>query len=344
MTLPQYYPLPRETVFPSFFPNRLQDFLSGVITNVKLSRKNGTTVQVVPDTELGVAAVNIQGQWRFNEVAIERAHPGGAKGTYVVWAVATKTSINNTPDPYTDHTVYAFDLRITSGANPTGEGVEIFEKIGEIDWSGAAIEAIRQTHGSISGAQIDGEALDGGGDIEWVRQPGGGLQAQLKKDAVGANEIAEGGVGTVEIADASVTSRKIKTTIEELESSSDFTIAASGEYQNVPGLKLEITPLVASKMKIEVALKSQIAHEDSGIAENFFSIKVDEEAERTDTTVHRDGNANGLTVVETIPGLWVVSGLSAAKHTIQVRAKRISGASTNKILQHSKMIATLYAS
>jgi hypothetical protein len=169
------FPFKRNDVFPSFFANRIQDFLSGTETNLRISLKNTTTIEVIPDPELGLACIALQGRWRFIEGTIERAHPGGAKGTYVIWAVGVDTDVDNSPDPFTDHTLYAWDLRITSGADPALGADGIFEKIGEIDWSGAAIEAIRQTHGDTTGAMLDDDAFLDSGNVKWTRDPSGAM-------------------------------------------------------------------------------------------------------------------------------------------------------------------------
>ena len=201
----------REDIFPSYFANRFQDFLSAAHTGLRLSLKSATVVEVVPDSALGIAAVSIEGRWRWVEEAVERNHPGGAKGTYVVWAVATDEDIDNSPDPFTDHTDYAFELRITSGAEPEGAGIEIVQKIGEIDWSGAEIEAIRQTYGTTTGAMLGDDALPSkaDSDLEWKRQPGGGYLLQLKANAVGASELADNAVDTNAIVELAVTTAKI---------------------------------------------------------------------------------------------------------------------------------------
>lgn len=210
--MPENVEFEREDQFPSFFANRIQDFLSGCRTDLRLSKKSSTAIQVVPDAELGLAAIALQGRWRFNEASVNRDHPGGAKGTYSVWAVGTDNDIDNSPKPHSDHTDYAFDLRITKGEEaPSGAGVEIFEKIGEIDWSGTEIEAIRQTHGSVTGAMLADDALPDktGSDVEWTRQPGGGYLLQLKANSVGANELADNSVDSNALIDLAVITAKV---------------------------------------------------------------------------------------------------------------------------------------
>jgi hypothetical protein len=202
----------RQEILGSYFMNRAQDFLSAARTDLRLSVKDADTIQIVPDPELGLAAIAIQGRWRWVEKTITRDHPGGAKGTFTIWAVAKDNEVDNTPKPLTDHTDYAFDLRITKGEEaPSGSGVVVFEKIGEIDWSGTEIEALRQTHGSVTGPMIESTALSSEtpSDITWTRAANGGLIAGLKKDSVGANEIMAEGVGTAELALLAVTAERL---------------------------------------------------------------------------------------------------------------------------------------
>jgi hypothetical protein len=207
----RYYPFNREDIFPSFFANRIQDFLATARTDLRFTDVTATKVAVIPDPDLGVAGISIDGRWRFNDATVERSHPGGAKGTYTVWAVALDNDVDNSPDPFTDHTDYAFDLRITNGEDPSGAGVEIFQKIGEIDWSGAAIEAIRQTFGSVTGPQLADGALasEAPSDITWTRAAGGGLLANFKANSVGANELADESVDTNALIDLAVVTAKV---------------------------------------------------------------------------------------------------------------------------------------
>ena len=181
----------RKDVFPSWWANKIQQAL--VATNtLHISRKSATVIQVVPHPTIGVAGVVIDGKWRMNEATVERT-VSGAKATYSIWAVAKKNEVDNTPAVFTDHTVYTWELRVTSGAAPTGEGIDITEKIGEVDWSGAVIEKIRQTYGAVGGAQIEDGALssEAASDITWTREAGGGLVAGVKSKAISLEKLAE---------------------------------------------------------------------------------------------------------------------------------------------------------
>lgn len=203
----------REERYPSYFVNRLQDFISASRTDLRLTRKNNTEVEVAPAEPYGIAAIDLQGLWRFRETAVARAHPGGIAGTYVVWAVGTKQKIAEVPKPFTDETDYKFDLRITAGPNPEGAGVEVFEKIGEIDWDGAKITALRQTYNAVSGQMIQDGALSSeaaaGSDITWTREPNGAWVPALKANSVGAAELADESVDTAALIALAVTEAKI---------------------------------------------------------------------------------------------------------------------------------------
>jgi hypothetical protein len=189
----------RDEVFPSYFINALQELISSGRLDIRLSMKNATTIQVVPHTELGIAGVNIEGRYRWIAATVERVHPGGAKGTYTIWATAKDDEIDDNPKTNTDHTDRAFALAITSGAEPEAD---ICVKLGELEWSGTKIEALRQTYGSVTGAMLENGALSTGGDLEWIRDPSGAWIPLLKAASVGANEILDGSIGNAEIADA----------------------------------------------------------------------------------------------------------------------------------------------
>ena len=125
----------------------------------------------MPREPLGIAAIPIQGRWRYRTTTITRPLPGG-DGTFDVWAVATDNSIVGTPLPHTDTTDYNFDLRLTAtGVNPSGTGVTVFEKVGEVVVVGGIISTIRQTFAAIHGARIESAAFP-----EGIRQIDGSLQ------------------------------------------------------------------------------------------------------------------------------------------------------------------------
>lgn len=140
----------RENVFPSWFANAVQKFLSTAAPSFQITRASGTTIQVVAGAGVEAAVISINGNWRWNEATVNRAHPGGAAGTWDIYAVAAANSIVNVPAVGTDATVRTFALRIVeAGKTPPIEAgtVDIFRKIGSLLWTGAEVIGISQIVG-----------------------------------------------------------------------------------------------------------------------------------------------------------------------------------------------------
>lgn len=156
----------RNEVAPSYWANALQAFLSVGHHQFALTLANSTTVQVVASAGDGLVAIAINGSFRYNEVTVNRAHPGGASGTYDVYVTASAQSIASTPQPYTDNTNRAFALAIVAtGSTPAiiPGTVDIYRKVGTLTWSGTAITRVTPTvgagQGAISGVVVfDGDA------------------------------------------------------------------------------------------------------------------------------------------------------------------------------------------
>lgn len=123
---------------PSFFVNALGRFLSTYAENFEIIRLNATTIRAIAGANTAAATIGIQGRWRYIEANVDRAHPGGAAGTYKIFVTAHDNSFAGS----VDSTNYAFDLAITSGANPAG--VDLFRQVGTLIWDGTAITAINQ--------------------------------------------------------------------------------------------------------------------------------------------------------------------------------------------------------
>lgn len=314
----------REEVFPSWFANRIQDYLSAGRMDLPLSLKSSTILQVVPDASIGIAAVNIEGRWRFITSAIERAHPGGSKGTFHVWAVAEDNLVNNTPDPFTDHTVYKFELRITSGAKPTGEGTAISTKIAEVDWSGTEIEVLRQTRGAVTGAQIASSAFSGSGDLEWKRESSGAWVPRLK-ETLGAGPVVR-----------SQAKRKIIAT-EESTTSESFTYLPTED--KVTGVEVAEGDLLLIEYS---ALWKSPAGAGGGRAAIFLGanqLKVaaphnfaDSAPKKVGAMITFGANGEKFTMLYTSPNYGLVSCNSGAADAVFVNTGQIgAGAYANKL-------------
>lgn len=173
----------RDEVYPSYWVNLIQEVLSGAVTDFELRIKSGdaTKVELAPAGPGGIAALVIEGKWRFVSSTIERTHPGGSSGTYSIWAVAADDDVVSTPLPNTDNTVYPFELRITTGSAPGTHARE--EQIGTCVWNSAAgvITSVQKSFGRVYESSIAGTLADrlaSPGDIKpgaWAAAPTGWL-------------------------------------------------------------------------------------------------------------------------------------------------------------------------
>jgi len=314
MTVDLNWLFARKDVFPSWWANAIQQALTSVNT-LHITRKSATVIQVAPHATLGVAGVIIEGKWRMNEATVERT-VSGAKATYSIWAVAKKNEVDNTPAVFTDHTVYTWELRVTSGAAPTGEGIDITEKIGEVDWSGAAIEKIRQTYGSVGGAQIEDGALSSasGSDITWTRDVDGGLLAGYK-----AGSVAEG-----DVADGAITSRKTKLSMGVASASGATASLAANTWTSVTGCSFEVTPAVAGTLHIVAIWDIELTATAGTGGETYEpegSIKLNAEAENVRVAKDLYTGFTNLPMRRSMMQAYALP-VTAAKQTIQQRIKK----------------------
>lgn len=164
--------------------NRLGSALGPLAEGFRLRRASSTTLDVLPPTaDDGAVVITIDGKIRYRETPLPpRAHPGGAAGTYDVFAVALDDDVVNAPAPNTDNTVYDFDLRIVAaGGTPAivPGTVEIHRFVGQCGWDGTAITWLRQDVDFVVGAQLADGALSSTAQVTVTRQPGGALAPSL---------------------------------------------------------------------------------------------------------------------------------------------------------------------
>lgn len=134
----------RGEILPSYFINREQSFIGPLATNFRVRALNDTTVQVVAGSGDAAATIGIMGRWRWSDVTVTRAMPGGGAGTFSVYVVAADNNVASVPQANTDNTNYLFDLRITTGAAPTivAGTVDIYRLVATVEWDGTKITAV----------------------------------------------------------------------------------------------------------------------------------------------------------------------------------------------------------
>ena len=191
----------REEKYPSYFINAQQDFLSVLAAGFVVTRLNTTTIRVPGGAGNDRAVVAVDGRYRWRDANTDRAHPGGAAGTYAIFATAKNNSVTNTPVTDTDLTDYAFDLRIVAdGSTPAivAGTVDAFRKVATCQWDGAQITRITQLVPAV-GQHSSTHAI-GGSDALSLADIGAasatGLADEIAAREVGDSPYAAGRVVT----------------------------------------------------------------------------------------------------------------------------------------------------
>lgn len=177
----QNYFFPRDSILPSFWANRIQDFISS-LGQFRLQLASATVIEVPAGPEDAAVSIGIEKRWRFVEATVQRAHPGGAAGTYSVWVTASENDVTNAPDPFTDGTDYSFDLAITANNVPPAAVpgvVDIWREVAKITWDGAAITGVDPLIGADPGAHAGSHAAGGSDPVVGPLALSGGAGVNL---------------------------------------------------------------------------------------------------------------------------------------------------------------------
>ncbi|MDT7782068.1 MAG: Concanavalin A-like lectin/glucanase superfamily, partial [Pseudonocardiales bacterium] len=148
---------------PSTWTDGIEELLNTYASgHLLLEKASATTVRIAASTTTGQVALAIRGKPRWITATITAAHPGGAAGTYDIWATTAADSFASTPGPpagEVDNTNHAFALKITAqGATPTGVGSEaLYRRVGTLVWDGAQITAIDPLVGGAANNPTAGE-------------------------------------------------------------------------------------------------------------------------------------------------------------------------------------------
>jgi hypothetical protein len=187
---------------PANWTDALQVFISTVSSEFRLTRASTTTVQVVAGDDDDLVALTVDGLLRWRTTTIQRVHPGGAAATYDIHATAVPNDFEAGEPGEVDNTVYDFDLAITA-AGATPAGVDHSRKVGELDWDGAKITALRQTVGKVTGAMLEEGAITGkyvdalfgfenDGALEVIRRRDGKLYVDIRDNGIADEHIPNG--------------------------------------------------------------------------------------------------------------------------------------------------------
>lgn len=138
---------------PEAVMDALEEFISTLLVNFKLTLQSATTLQVVAGAGNDQVAAGVMGRWRWITATVTAAHPGGVAGSYDVWVTASDNSFvpSGAPpgsNPENDLTVYTFALAITAtGVPPVGPALN--RKIATCQWDGAKITRVTPTAGNL---------------------------------------------------------------------------------------------------------------------------------------------------------------------------------------------------
>lgn len=160
-----YHNLDRGDVLPASFLDALQETISVAHFNVTLVKQSGTTIRAVAGAGDAQATLHIGGLWRYRIANYDTAHPGGAAGSYDLYAFCSDNVFATTPAPDTDNTDYNWYLAIRAtgspptGNTPLGNPIAKTRKIGTCSWDGTQITAIRLSVGNIPTERLDDAAV-----------------------------------------------------------------------------------------------------------------------------------------------------------------------------------------
>jgi hypothetical protein len=141
--------------------------------------------------------------------------------------------------------------------------------------------------------------------------------------------ITPSNIPTSSIADAAVTSRKMK--LDQIQHATSTTNLAttSTSYIDYTGLSVTFTPNVASNFLVLVQATSYNSQAAGSI--NSFIVTLDGATQGNDplmVAIQQDNTAGNFDV--TVSGFLWITGVSAASHTVKVRAKTSAGTMNTK--------------
>jgi hypothetical protein len=142
---------PHVSTIPDFWLDNLQEFISTLAPNFKLEVVQPASVRLYAGPDNDLVALGISGRWRYVTATVTAAHPGGAAGTYDLWATATDNDFSG-GQPNPDLTVYSFGLVVRPQGYVWQAGdPPLRRRVATLDWSGTAIAALAQLVGVTPG-------------------------------------------------------------------------------------------------------------------------------------------------------------------------------------------------
>jgi hypothetical protein len=173
-----------------------------------------------------------------------------------------------------------------------------------------------------------------------IAQPGDvarfkAMSGDVSINASGVTQIGNNKLATGMYQDASVTSPKAKLTAGIVEASGDLVLTTS--YQDVAGTELKITPAVASYLKVTAVFDFRIT--EGGRALGSMSVDGSTQLHTAHLTTPNSTENSATTTAQ----VYLLS-LTAASHTVMMRAKREGGGTGNCFKANTLFLYELIAS
>lgn len=179
----------------------------------------------------------------------------------------------------------------------------------------------------------------GGSSVETGKVKDGAVTAgKLASSAVEEAKIKDGAVTEAKHADGSVTSRKAKLTAGVVEASESWALTLV--YEDAPGASLEITPAVPSLLLVTAVFCFGWENADTQSAQGTISLDGVDQTSMAVLTNTVPG-ATGADALTTVPQVYSLS-LSAAKHTVKMRARRVAAGPAAGVLFATERTRFIY--
>lgn len=134
-------------VFYASTVDAMMEATSTLISGLRLRITSNTVISATAGSDSAQVGVALNGLWRWRTSSFSAAHPGGSAGVFDILVTCSAndfTGVGSDPDA----TDYNWSMAIvTTGSSISGPSIAEYRKVGECDWDGSKITALRQTVG-----------------------------------------------------------------------------------------------------------------------------------------------------------------------------------------------------
>jgi hypothetical protein len=141
--------LTRGLPLPSTWVNKIMSMLGSAADNILIVAASPTAIGVrAADESTGWAVLAIDGAWRFMQ-SFNVTHPGGAAGTYNVYATTHANDLSAVDPADTETYTFSLTIRAVADGEPPASGETALARlVATCDWDGSAITRVVQLVGA----------------------------------------------------------------------------------------------------------------------------------------------------------------------------------------------------